>query len=271
MLDLAEAGTAREKAFVAKVQGNYISELPQDLYIPPDALEVVLEMFEGPLDLLLYLIRKHNLDILNIPVAEITKQYVRYIEIMRNFRLELAAEYLEMAALLTEIKSRMLLPRNPENQVLEEELDPRIELVRRLQEYEQFKKAAENLDAIPRLERDVFLPSIGLPALDLLRPQPVVRLEEIVHLFQQIMQRADLRTVHTIQREVLTVREKMASILAGLQEADFVEFKTFLVPEEGRMGIVVTFLSTLELVKECLVELVQNEAFGPIYIRMLTC
>lgn len=250
-----------------------MEELPHDLYIPPDALEVVLEIFEGPLDLLLYLIRKHNLNILNIPVAQVIQQYLQYMAMMRHFRLELAAEYLEMAALLMEIKSRMLLPALPDLDSSEVELDPRLELVRKLQAYEQFKKAAEGLEALPRLERDWYLPAIQLPTMALSKPLPVVQLQDIVRTFHEVMSRSDLKTMHKIQKEVLTVREKMALILdslASLASSESREWTTFWVFEEGCLGVVVTFLALLELTKESLLELVQNESFGPIYVRTIT-
>lgn len=247
------------------VRGEAVTELPADLYIPPDALEVVLEIFEGPLDLLLYLIKKHNLDILNIPVADITHQYVRYVELMTVFRLELAADYLEMAALLAEIKSRMLLPRSAE--VINEEADPRAELVRRLQEYERIKKAAENLDKLPRMDRDLVLATAEMPTFEATRAHPTVDLKEILLAFQDVLKRVDLQSVHTIQREVLSVRERMSQILANLEGEKFIDFGSFFDVREGRLGVVVTFLALLELVKEAMIELMQNESYGPIYVR----
>lgn len=251
------------------VNGEAYTDLPTDLYIPPDAMEVILEIFEGPLDLLLYLIKKHNLDILNIPVASITRQYMEYVEVMTVFRLELAADYLEMAALLAEIKSRMLLPRP--NSETGEEIDPRAELVRRLQEYERFKKAAENLEIHPRMGRELFVAKANLSKLELTRPHPHVDLKEILLAFKDIIKRADLQSVHTIQREALSVREHMSRILAGLDGDRFIEFVSFFEVSEGRLGVIVTFIAVLELVKETLIELVQSESFGPIYVRAAGC
>lgn len=248
------------------VKGEAITELPHDLYIPPEALKVVLEIFEGPLDLLLYLIRKHNLDILNIPVAAITRQYIEYVELMKEFHLELAAEYLEMAALLTEIKSRMLLPKSPEAEAVED--DPRAELVRRLQEYERFKCVAETLDQLPRMGRDYFETTVDVPLIEKAKPHPPVALDELLFAFQAVLSRLDLTEVHKIQREVLSVREKMSLFLTTLEAENFKEFSEFFDPEEGRAGLVVTFLAILELAKAALIELVQNQNFGPIYIRL---
>jgi segregation and condensation protein A len=249
----------------AIVQGEALTSLPRDLYIPPDALEVILEAFEGPLDLLLYLIKRQNLDILDIPIAEITRQYMSYIEVMRELRLELAAEYLVMAAMLAEIKSRMLLPRP----VLAdgEEDDPRAELVRRLQEYERFKQAALDIDALPQLGRDVFGASAEAPERNQLRPQPDVNLRELLLAFREVLTRAEMFTHHHIQREALSVRERMSRVLATLTHERFTDFASLFTPEEGRMGVVVTFLAVLELIKESLIELVQAEAFGPIHVK----
>lgn len=251
------------------VRGEAVTHLPMDLYIPPDAMEVVLEIFEGPLDLLLYLIKKHNLDILNIPVASITRQYMEYVEVMSVLRLELAADYLEMAALLAEIKSRMLLPRPTEE--AGQELDPRAELVRRLQEYERIKTAAENLDQLPRMERDCTVASVTVSNVDLIRPHPTVELKEILLSFKEVLKRADLQTMHMIQREVLTVRERMSRILSNLKGELFIDFVDLFDFSEGRLGIVVTFLAILELVRETMIELVQSEPFGTIYIRAAGC
>lgn len=256
-------------ALIARVAGQPVQELPQDLYIPPDALLVVLDVFEGPLDLLLYLIRKHNLDILDIPVAKITAQYVEYVEVMRVFKLELAAEYLEMAAILAEIKSRMLLPRPPTEE--EEELDPRAELVRRLQEYEQIKSAAMNLEAMPRVGRDFVKAQSKPPSFNLVRPQPEVSMDELVQAFQDVLKRVDLQVAHNIEREQLSVRERMTIILSKLEGDSFVEFSNFFDAEEGRLGVVVTFLAILEMTKERVLELIQSEPFAPIYVRLAAC
>lgn len=250
---------------VAVVQGEVLSEVPKDLYIPPDALEVILEAFEGPLDLLLYLIRRENLDILDIPVARITEQYMGYIEMMSAMRFELAAEYLLMAATLAEIKSRMLLPRVP---LEEDEVDdPRAELVRRLQEYERFKRAAQDIDELPRVERDTALATPELPDLPLEQHPPEVDLKELLLAFRGVLERAEMFTKHQIQRETLSVRERMTRVLNSLQDQEFVAFEKLFDLEEGRMGAVVSFLAVLELVKETLIKLSQNEAFGKIYVR----
>ncbi len=261
----AAAAPRQAELPLAVVQGEPLTELPQDLYIPPDALEVFLEAFEGPLDLLLYLIRRQNLDILDIPIAEITRQYMEYIELMKELRLELAAEYLVMAAMLAEIKSRMLLPRPAASEEGEEE-DPRAELVRRLQEYERFKKAAEDLDALPRMERDTFPVRAEVPDRRVVKLVPEVTLKELLLAFQEVMRRAELFSHHHVQREPLSVRERMTQVLESLQGGGHVEFTALFRPEEGRTGVVVTFLAVLELVKEQLVRLSQNEPFAPIYV-----
>lgn len=251
------------------VRGEAVTSLPMDLYIPPDAMEVILEVFEGPLDLLLYLIKKHNLDILNIPVADITRQYMEYVEAMSALRLELAADYLEMAALLTEIKSRMLLPR-PVSET-GEEIDPRALLVRRLQEYERFKMAAMEIDQLPRLERDLFIGTVEVNKDDIIKPQPVVELKEILLAFKEVLKRADLQSVHMIKKEVLSIRETMSRILDRLKGDTFLNFFDFFHVDEGRLGIIVTFIAMLELIREALVECVQSEPFGPVYIRVAGC
>ena len=251
----------------AFVKGEAITQLPLDLYIPPDALEVFLEAFEGPLDLLLYLIRRQNLDILDIPIAEITRQYMEYIELMKEMRLELAAEYLVMAAMLAEIKSRMLLPR-PQH-ADEEEEDPRAELIRRLQEYERYKQAADDIDTLPRMGRDMFEAVATPPKFEVVRPQPSVDLEDVLLAFKDVLLRADMFAHHQIQREALSVRERMSNILAVVQPTAFTEFTRLFTVEEGRMGVVVTFLAILELIKENLLELVQTEPFAPIYVKSL--
>ncbi|CBL44601.1 chromosome segregation and condensation protein ScpA [gamma proteobacterium HdN1] len=250
---------------LALVQGETVTQLPQDLYIPPDALEVFLDAFEGPLDLLLYLIRRQNLDILNIPIAEITAQYMQYVEIMKSLNLELAAEYLVMAALLGEIKSRTLLPRNESAD--EDEEDPRSELIRRLQEYERFKRAAEDLDSLPRIGRDTF-PAVAL-APDYRRavPPPEVDLREVLLALKDVLHRADMFESHQVSREKLSTRERMTMVLDRLGRARFIAFENLFTVEEGRLGVVVTFLAILELVKEQLIELVQTEMRGPIHVR----
>ena len=248
----------------AIVQGSPITELPKDLYIPPDALEVFLEAFEGPLDLLLYLIKRQNIDILDIPIARITEQYMRYIELMHELQLELAGEYLLMAAMLAEIKSRMLLPRPIE---ADDEEDPRADLVRRLQEYERFKQAAENLDELPRLERDVFGIIVEFPDRKKSIQQPDVSMDTLLKVFAEVLARAEMFSNHQVQREPLSVRERMAMILDRVNAADYTEFRTLFTLEEGRSGVVVALLAILELTRESLLELVQNEINGPIYVK----
>ncbi len=253
---------------LALVYGEAVTELPLDLYIPPHALEVILEAFEGPLDLLLYLIRKQNIDILDIPVAEITRQYMTYVELMKSVRLELAAEYLLMAAMLAEIKSRMLLPRSSE--VEEEEGDPRAELIRRLQEYERFKAAAEGIDTLARVGRDVIIPRLDAPQAQVRKLLPDVSLEEILLSMAEVMRRNDLFESHQVSRETLSTRERMSEVLERLKGGAFVPFVELFTVEEGKLGVVVTFMAILELVKESLIELVQNEPFAPIHVRART-
>lgn len=249
----------------AIVQGAPMLTFPQDLYIPPDALEVILEAFEGPLDLLLYLIRRQNLDILDIPIAEITDQYMEYVELMKDLRLELASEYLIMAAILAEIKSRMLLPR-PTPQ--EDEEDPRAELVRRLQEYERFKQAALDLDALPRLGRDVFVTRARIPPGQVRRLPPTVDLHELLLALREVLARADLYLSHRVERESLSLRERMAKVLERMQGAGFVPFVHLFELGEGRAGVIVTFLALLELIRDASIELVQPEPFAPIHARL---
>ena len=251
----------------AVVQGEPLTILPEDLYIPPDALEVFLEAFEGPLDLLLYLIKRQNLDVLDIPIAHITEQYMQYIAMMEEMRFELAAEYLLMAAMLAEIKSRMLLPRPESNS---EEDDPRAELVRRLQEYERFKEAAENLDELPRMGRDTYVSQAEPPQLEQTRPLPEVDLRELLLAFKDVLSRADMYTHHQIQREPLSVRERMSNVLAALSADSFTDFTSLFNIEEGRRGVVVTFMAILELLKEALIDLVQSEPFAPIHVKAAT-
>ena len=249
----------------AFVQGEAITQLPKDLFIPPDALEVFLDAFEGPLDLLLYLIKRQNLDILDIPIAEITQQYTQYIELMTDMRLELAAEYLVMAAMLAEIKSRLLLPRPVEED--SDENDPRAELIRRLQEYERYKQAAQDIDALPQTGTDVFLASGEPPKLELIRPDPEVNLQDVLVAFADVLRRSDLYTHHRIHMEPLSVRERMSMILSRVKHHEFSEFTSFFNVEEGRQGVVVTLLAILELVKESLIELVQTAAYAAIHIK----
>ena len=250
---------------LALVSGKPLVDLPKDLYIPPDALAVFLETFEGPLDLLLYLIRRQNMDILDIDVSEITRQYMDYISAVEAMRFELAAEYLVMAATLAEIKSRMLLPRQEAED--DEEIDPRAELIRRLQQYERFKQAAEDMDELPRMERDTFDASAALPALPTSQPHPDVDMRELLLAMQGVLQRADLFTSHHVEREKLSTRERMSQVLGVLQGEHFVSFEALFTPEEGRLGVVVSFLAVLELIKEQLVEVVQADVLGPIHVR----
>ena len=257
-LPAAAAGQA-EMPF-AIVQGAPFNEIPKDLYIPPEALEVFLEAFEGPLDLLLYLIKRQNLDILDIPIAQITEQYMRYIELMESLQLELAGEYLVMAALLAEIKSRMLLPRPGPEQ--EEEDDPRAELVRRLQEYERYKQAAEDLDALPRLERDIFTVAAAFPDRRAAVKPPRVTLDTLLRAFAEVLTRATLYAHHHVGRETLSVRERMTLVLERARGGGFIEFRELFRVEEGRAGVVVAFLAILELIRESLLEVAQGDPHG---------
>lgn len=252
---------------LAVVHGQPVLQIPQDLYIPPDALEVILDAFEGPLDLLLYLIRRQNLDILDIPVAEITRQYVDYINVMQELRFELAAEYLLMAAILAEIKSRMLLPRPVTEEG--EEGDPRAELVRRLQEYERFKQAAEDLDALPRLDRDTTPARADVPDRAAVKLPPPVELKEMLLALHDVLKRAELFSGHAIKREALSVRQRMGDVLTRLEDGRFHRFESMFTPEEGKLGVLVTFLAMLELAKEQLLDIVQEAPLAPIYIKSL--
>jgi len=252
---------------LAIVRGEPLLQMPQDLYIPPDALEVILEAFEGPLDLLLYLIRRQNLDILDIPIAEITRQYIDYIELMHDLRLELAAEYLVMAAILAEIKSRLLLPRPPVEEGLED--DPRADLVRRLQEYERFKKAAEDIETMPRADRDFSVVHAHVEDKSVVRLPPPVDMRELLLALKDVLTRAELKGHHAIQREALSVRNRMSDVLKFLGDGGFHAFEKLFNPEEGRLGIVVTFLALLELAKEHLIEIMQAEPLAPIYLKSL--
>jgi segregation and condensation protein A len=258
--------TAQAEMPFAVVEGQPITEMPRDLYIPPQALEVFIEAFEGPLDMLLYLIRRQNLDILDIPIAEITRQYMRYIELMQVLQLELAGEYLLMAATLAEVKSRMLLPRM-KGEETGEESDPRAELVRRLQEYERFKRAAEGIDQIPRLDRDTWVASADLVERKLAKIPPQVTLQEMLAAFQDVLARSDMFAHHHVQREPLSIRQRMTDVLSALASKEFVEFVHLFRAEEGRRGVTVTFVAILELMREGLIEIVQSEPFAPIHVR----
>jgi segregation and condensation protein A len=249
----------------AVVEGEPLTEMPRDLYIPPDALQVFLEAFEGPLDLLLYLIRRQNLDILDIPLAEITRQYMQYIEVMQELQLELAGEYMLMAATLAEIKSRMLLPR-PQSDGAEED-DPRAELVRRLQEYERFKRAAEDIEGLSRVDRDTFPASAEVVERRVVKLLPAVTMQEMLIALKDVMSRAEMFAHHHVQRERLSVRQRMSDVLSALRTQSFVEFAQLFRAEEGRMGVTVTFSAILELLREGLIEIVQAEQFAPIHVR----
>ena len=253
---------------LARIMGSPVHNLPDDLYIPPDALEVFLETFEGPLDLLLYLIRRQGFSILDIPMADITRQYIAYIEMMGELKIELAAEYLLMAAILAEIKSRLLLPRPAEAD--QEELDPRAELVRRLQEYERFKAAAQDMDSLTRCERDVHETSADTSAIKVNKVYPEVALEEVLQAFRDVLKRADQLTHHHIQREPLSVRERMSAILSKLQAQAMLPFGALFDRDEGRAGAVVSLLAILEMSKERIIEILQEEPLGPLLVRPLT-
>jgi segregation and condensation protein A len=268
MAEVEHQGTPEQQEMpFAVVLGVPFTRLPKDLYIPPDALEVFLtEAFEGPLDLLLYLIKRQNLDILNIPIAEITRQYMVYVELMKELHLELAAEYLVMAAMLAEIKSRMLLPRPTED---EDEHDPRAELIRRLQEYERFKQAAEDLNALPRVERDLTPIELIVPDKKVVKLPPRVEMKEIIFALRDVMVRAENYAHHHIQLEPLSVRERMSNVLQSIKSEGFTDFTSLFTPQEGRAGVVVTLLAVLELLKQNLISLVQNEPFGPIHVKTM--
>ena len=263
--EAAGGNPAQAEMPFAIVAGEPVTTLPQDLYIPPYALEVFLEAFEGPLDLLLYLIRRQNLDILDIPVAEITRQYVEYIEMMQELHLELAGEYLLMAAMLAEIKSRMLLPRSADAE--EDEDDPRAELVRRLQEYERYKKAAEDLGELERMERDLHQAQAEVVDRKTTVPPPDLTMRELLMAFKDVLSRAEMFAHLHVQREPLSVRQRMSEILVQLTDDRFIEFKDLFDPQEGRMGIAVSFIALLELLREAVIELVQSEPYAPIHVR----
>lgn len=266
--DEDQATPAQHEFPFALIQGEPVTEIPDDLYIPPAALEVFLEAFEGPLDLLLYLIKRQNLDIMEIDVAELTEQYMQYVRLMDSMQFELAAEYLVMAAMLAEIKSRLLLPRSQD--IAEDDDDPRAQLIRRLQEYERFKKAAEDIQEMPREERDIFVVDVKPPPDDRPRPEPDVSLKELLVALGDVLHRADMFESHSVSFEPLSTRERMGNILDLLSAStttDFVPFAAFFKPEEGRGGVVVTFLAIMELIKESLIEIVQSETFAPIHVR----
>jgi segregation and condensation protein A len=249
----------------AIIAGEAMTEVPKDLYIPPDALEIFLEAFEGPLDLLLYLIRRQNIDILQINVADITDQYMNYVDLMESWQFELAAEYLVMAAMLAEIKSKILLPRQVEEEA--EEDDPRMQLIRRLQEYERFKQAAQDVDELPRMDRDIHRAAAALPEIERVTAEPNIDLKEVLIALSSVLKRADNFGHHHVQLETLSTREKMSEILVRISNQKFVPLVSLLIREEGRLGVVVTFLAIMELMKDSLIEIVQSEAFGPIHLK----
>ena len=250
---------------IAKVQGQDFIDLPQDLYIPPDALRVFLEAFEGPLDLLLYLIKKQNVDILDIPIAKITAQYMEYVELMRKLHWELIPEYLLMAAMLAEIKSRMLLPRT--NAEDEDEGDPRAELIRRLQEYERFKEAAENIATLPQVEKDIFLTRAEPPVIEVEKQEPNVEMFDLLRAFKAVLERSKLNAHHHIKPETLSIRERMTIVLGRIKADMFTDFGDLFDVQEGSMGVVVTFIAILELLRQQMLEMVQAEPFAPIHVK----
>ncbi|MBA2781038.1 segregation/condensation protein A [Billgrantia kenyensis] len=263
----AASDAETQSAVLARLFDEPITELPEDLYIPPEALRIFLEAFEGPLDLLLYLIRRQNLDILAIDVAAITRQYIEYVELMKAMEIELAGEYLLMAAMLAEIKSRTLLPRPPREGGDEAEEDPRAELIRRLQEYEQLKSAAEALAELPRVGRDWFPARAGLPPLEARVIHPDVELDELLGALAGILRRAELNQAHQVGREVLSTRERMLAIMDRLNHEHYTPFEALFTLEEGRPGVIVTFMAILELAKESMIEIVQNAPLSPIHVR----
>ena len=254
----------QEEMILATVKGKRVTTLPEDLYVPPNALEIMLDTFAGPLDFLLYLIRKQNIDILDIDVAKISEQYTSYIDLMDALHIELAGDYLVMAAYLAELKSKMLLPR-PEEQKDEE--DPRAELIRRLQEYQRFKSAAEKIDSMPRIDRDFYAAQAQLPEFALETPLADIPLEGLTLALAEVMRRVEQSQAHLINFEQLSTRERMTHILERMRNEAFIEFTTLFNKEEGKIGVVVTFLAILELLKDSLIEIVQSEEFGPIHIK----
>ena len=261
-------GSQQAEMPFAMVSGSPVTEVPKDLYIPPSALQVILEAFEGPLDLLLYLIRRQNIDILEINVASITEQYMEYVDLMDAMEFELAAEYLLMAAVLAEIKSRMLLPRQSTDE--DEEDDPRAALLRRLQEYERFKKVAEELDQVPREGREIHIAAVEPPDMEESKPHPDVDMKELLMAFGEVLRRAEMFESHQVHREKLSTRERMSQVLEMLQGQPFMPFVSLFSADEGKLGVVVTFLAIMELVKESLLDIVQTDSFGPIHVKAKT-
>lgn len=262
-----ETDAQQDERDIIKVHGTHFTKLPDDLYIPPEALRVFLEAFQGPLDLLLYLIKKQNIDILDLPIAHITRQYMEYIEVMHDLQLELAADYLVMAAMLAEIKSRLLLPRPTEGEGEEEGTDPRAELIRRLQEYERYKKAAEDIEELPRCDRDTFVSDAQKPELTSQQALPNVSLPDVLAALRDVMERARLYSEHSIEREPLSIRERMTIVLSTARPDEFIEISKLFTVEEGRMGIVVTLIAILELCRQSLIEISQSQPFAPVYVK----
>ena len=256
----------RQQLAIAYIAGTAVSELPGDLYIPPNALEVYLEAFEGPLDLLLYLIKRQNIDILEIDVAEITDQYMAYIELMQAGQFELAAEYMVMAAMLAELKSRILLPRTEDAE--EEEDDPRMQLIRRLLEYERYKLVAEDLDRLPRLDRELRQARADPPEFERTIPEPKVELADLLAAMANALRQAELFEHHQVQLESISTEQKISHLLRYLEKDRFLSLGSFLDPREGRLGVVVTFLAVMELMRNAMVEIVQSDVFGPIHLRL---
>ncbi|EKD77982.1 MAG: segregation and condensation protein [uncultured bacterium] len=269
MQSVADSEKPDQSDQTVKVRGEIVSEFPIDLYIPPDALRVFLETFQGPLDLLLYLIKKQNLDILDIPIKKITIQYMQYVEVMQQLQLELAAEYLLMAAMLAEIKSRLLLPR-PVNDEEQEIDDPRAELIRRLQQYECFKKAAEDLESLKQVDRDVYIANATAPTMSSTVTQPEVPMQDLLDAFVSVMTRVRLFADHKIEKQILSIRERMLAVMGRVHSSEFISFTSLFTVEEGRMGVVVTFIAILELIRQSVIEIVQNEPYAPIYIKSKT-
>ena len=254
----------QQELVLATVQGKNLTSFPEDLYVPPNSLKILLNSFSGPLDFLLYLIKKQNVDILDIDVADITQQYINYVDLMDAMQVELAGDYLVMAAYLAELKSRMLLPK-PREEAKED--DPRADLIRRLQEYQRFKEAAAKLDEIPRLNRDFFSASAKLPEFQVESPLVELSLEDLAITLGEVMQRVEQSKSHLINLEQLSTRERMTLILERMKEESFIEFSSLFTLKEGRVGVVITFLAILELLKDSLIEIVQSEEFGPIHIK----
>ena len=256
-----------ENNFDITLNGKEITDIPEDLFIPPDALRVILEQFEGPLDLLLYLIKKQNIDIIDIPILPITTQYVSYINMMQEIQFELASDYLVMASTLAEIKSKMLVPNDVEE---EEEEDPRANLIKRLMEYQKYKDLSEKLDVIPRRNRDTFVISGIITNFNKTDNLPKLKLDQLEAAFQDVLKRAEIYASHTIESEALSVRERMSSILININKNGTIKFTECFTYSEGRMGAIVTFLAILEMVKESLIDIIQNEDFSMIYLQTKT-